>query len=639
MDFFDEQDQARRRSGRLVLLFVLAVLSIVALLYLTAMTAIHFAEGHGVMRWWDPQVFLLTVGTGLVVITLGSLFRVLSLGGGGKSVAEMMGGRLLSASTRDAGERQLLNVVEEMALASGLPVPPVYLMDEQGINAFAAGYRPENAVIGVTRGALEQLSRDELQGVIAHEFSHIMHGDMRLNIRLMGLLYGILMISMIGAIMMRSLYFSGGRRSSRGNNNGHILLAIFATGLVAYIIGYIGVIFGGMIKAAVSRQREFLADASAVQYTRNPDGIGGALKKLAGFHSKIKHPNAGEASHFFFGEISSLSSLMATHPPLKERIKRIDPQFNQELKNALEQGGELHAGASGFAGGSAAAPAAGQAGAGDFSGISAAAMLSSIGDPGASHLAYSRALLEHMSEELHDATHDPYLARGIIYCLLLDEDPAIAERQWQRIDEFAESDVVSAAKRLRDDVAVMERHARLPLLELCLPTLGQLTKKQAKNFLFVVDALIEADDEVTAFEYALRHHLRIAIDPDFAATSGGKATVEDAQFLLRVVAHVGAPDDPAAAGQAFTRASSKLKIAEAHKQQMQDREIDWLHFDEALLRLSEISPGEKRKLINAAVTAVAADDRVTSDEADVLRTLGAALGCPIPPLVSGRLQA
>ncbi|TVR49369.1 MAG: hypothetical protein EA402_00090, partial [Planctomycetota bacterium] len=254
MDFFSEQDLARKRSGRLVLLFLLAIVAIVIILYVVAMVVYSIVEhDFAYMQWWHPGIFALTAGLTVVVITLGSVGRIASLNAGGSAVAEMVGGRLISPDSSDAAERRVLNVVEEMALASGTPVPPVYMLDEDGINAFAAGYRNENAVIGVTRGAVERLSRDELQGVIAHEFSHILHGDMRLNIRLMGLLYGILMISVIGSIMMRALYFAGGRRrSSNSKNDGTaIILAIAAAGVAMYIIGYIGVFFGNLIKAAV----------------------------------------------------------------------------------------------------------------------------------------------------------------------------------------------------------------------------------------------------------------------------------------------------------------------------------------------------------------------------------------------------
>ncbi len=635
MDFFSEQDQARRRSKHLVWYFIAAIVGIIALLYFTAMLAIFWGDG-GRFEIWNPEVFLVISGIAIVIISLGSLGRVFSLSGGGKSVAEMLGGRLLNNNTYDKDERRLLNVVEEMAIASGMPVPPVYILEEDGINAFAAGYRTENAVIGVTRGAIQKLNRDELQGVVAHEFSHILHGDMRLNIRLMGLLYGILMISIIGGILMRSLRYSGRRSSKEG---GGALLAIFMVGLAAYIIGYIGVFVGGLIKAAVSRQREFLADASAVQYTRNPDGIGGALKKLLEGHSNIENKNAGEASHFFFGEISSLSNLMATHPPLKERIKRIDPHYNKELAEALATEGDIHAemhgGAMGFAGGSAHNEQAKAKETAAFQGISPERMLESIGDPGAEHLLYSQALLAHMDEQVHDACHDPYTARAIIYCLLLDKDQTIAQQQWKKMEDFAEASVVKHARELLPMIERLETHARLPILELCMPALEQLSKRQVKAFLIVIDALIVADEEVTAFEYALRHHLRIAIDPSFEKEVHDKASNKDVKLLLTIIAQVGNPFDKQAAGKAFVSASQSLGIKINKDITISTRDIQWDKLDHALIRLSRSNADTKKKLLTAAATAVAADGIITSEEADVLRTIGATLNCPIPPIVPG----
>ncbi len=291
-------------------------------------------------QWWHPEFFIVTSGSVLLVITIGSLYKMTMLSGGGESVALALGGRKVPANTRDLAERILLNVVEEMALASGTPVPPVYIMDdEEGINAFAAGTTPQNAVIGITRGAILTLKRDELQGVIAHEFSHILNGDMRLNIRLMGLLHGILVLALIGYMVLRIVGNSPGRVSTRRSSDdnkgaGGLILAILAAGVALLIIGYVGVFFAHLIKSAVSRQREFLADASAVQFTRNPSGIADALKKIGGWSksSKITSPRAEESSHMFFGSAMMLS-FFATHPPLAQRIQRIDPNFKGNFPN------------------------------------------------------------------------------------------------------------------------------------------------------------------------------------------------------------------------------------------------------------------------------------------------------------------
>ncbi|MDO8345317.1 MAG: M48 family metallopeptidase, partial [Cellvibrio sp.] len=339
MNFFEHQDRARRKTNHLILLLMLAVLSLVAITTLLFAAFVYFGQEHtsanagetlgvwqGIMQALSFETFLwIALGVSSVV-ALGSLFRFFQLRAGGKTIAEAMGGRLLSGNTADADERKILNVVEEMAIASGTAVPPVYLIEDDAINAFAAGYHPQDAVIGITRGCIHALSRDELQGVIAHEFSHIFHGDMRINMRLISLLHGILVIGLIGEFLMRT----AGNRSVRRSSKDSSPVAILALGLGLLVIGYSGIFFGNLIKAAVSRQREFLADASAVQFTRNPEGIAGALKKIGGSShgSQLQNEHAAEFSHMYFGQgVKSFFTLMATHPPLEDRIKRIQPNW------------------------------------------------------------------------------------------------------------------------------------------------------------------------------------------------------------------------------------------------------------------------------------------------------------------------
>ena len=338
-DFFQQQDAARRGTTRLVVLFSLAVLAIVVSVELLLAATMGFLGRDpetNEIDWTtvaDPRLLLLAVGGTLLVVGGGSLYKIAQLRGGGRVIAEELGGRLVDGSTSDPVERRLLNVVEEMAIASGTSTPPVYIMDgETGINAFAAGFAPQDAVIGVTRGAATTLDRDELQGVIAHEFSHILNGDMRLNIRLMGLLHGIFLIGMIGYFILRMSFYSGAGGGRSRDSKG--ALPILALGAGLAIVGFAGTFFGNLIKAAVSRQREFLADSSAVQFTRHPGGIAGALKKIGGFvtGSKVENPNAPQASHMFFGRATSgFSAMFSTHPPLGERIRRIDPSWDGEF--------------------------------------------------------------------------------------------------------------------------------------------------------------------------------------------------------------------------------------------------------------------------------------------------------------------
>src|SRR5690606_7250973 len=332
---------AKRNTSKLVILMVLAVISLVAIssVAVAAILAVLNENDSGVPltaeHWFAQTAALLDwhlVGTIAVlvvgVVLAGSLFKHFQLRSGGKAVAESLNGRPIDPATTDLEERKILNVVEEMAIASGIAVPPVYVMEDDSINAFAAGLTPQDAVIGITRGCIRLLSRDELQGVVAHEFSHIFHGDMRLNTRLVSLLHGILVIGLIGQILLRSSSSSRHRSSSKNNSAG----AGLAIGAALAVTGYVGTVFGNPIKGAVSRQREFLADASAVQFTRNPDSIAGALKKIGGYplRSQLSASHAAEFSHMFFGQgvQSALSSLMATHPPLEERIRRVEPGWD-----------------------------------------------------------------------------------------------------------------------------------------------------------------------------------------------------------------------------------------------------------------------------------------------------------------------
>ena len=312
MDFFQAQENARKKTGRLVLLYIAAVAGIIAVIYAVLALGLGYVTDANnapvrphaddpAATLWQPELLLGTAAAVIAIIGLGSLFKTMTLRSGGGAVALSLGGQLVAPNTTDPQRRRLLNIIEEMSIAAGIRMPAVYVLPEAGINAFAAGYSPDDAAVAVSQGALDTLTRDELQGVIAHEFSHILNGDMRLNIKLIGLLFGILMLTLVGRVILRVGFASGGGRSRGGKNSGGSALAFAILGLVMILVGYIGVFFGQLIQAAVSRQREYLADASAVQFTRNPDGIAGALKKiaLAETGSLITNPHATTTSHLF----------------------------------------------------------------------------------------------------------------------------------------------------------------------------------------------------------------------------------------------------------------------------------------------------------------------------------------------------
>ncbi|MEE8349902.1 MAG: M48 family metallopeptidase, partial [Acidobacteriota bacterium] len=445
MDFFEYQDQARRTTRRLVVYFLLAVVVIILAVYLAILLISFYSLRSASLvefQWWNPLVFKWAVPITLAVIVIGSIYKTAMLSEGGEVVARWLGGRPLNPNTPNPEERRLLNVVEEMAIASGTPVPSVFVLDqEEGINAFAAGFTPGDAVIGVTRGTMTRLSRDELQGVIAHEFSHILNGDMLLNLRLIGVLNGILVIALIGYAIMR-----GSGRNSGSKKEGGGAIVIF--GLALLVIGYVGVFFGRLIKSAVSRQREFLADASAVQFTRNPDGLAEALKKIGGLAhgSGIQNPRAEEISHLFFANglgpaklqpssgkpavrrrsapVSSAFGFMATHPSLPDRILRIDPSFKGIFPvvdlTPMEIPAETSAGAAAPASATASAPAAAAA----TGGISVLPekLTQLVGTLDQAHLTYAAALLSTLPSQLRGQVHEPSNARSVVLALILSSD-------------------------------------------------------------------------------------------------------------------------------------------------------------------------------------------------------------------------
>jgi Zn-dependent protease with chaperone function len=635
-DFFQQQDVARRSTTRLIVLFALAVLAIVVSLEVLLAATMGYLSRNpdtGAIDWaavTDPALFLVAAAGTLIVVGGGSLYKMAELRAGGSVVAEQLGGRLLTSGTADLVEQQLLNVVEEMALASGTPTPPVYMMDqEEGINAFAAGFSPHDAVIGVTRGTATRLTRDELQGVIAHEFSHILNGDMRMNIRLMGLLHGILIIGMLGYFILRMSFYSGGRRSRSGKDNG---LPIMAIGAGLAVIGFAGTFFGNLIKAAVSRQREFLADASAVQFTRQPEGIAGALKKIGGFvkGAAIDNPNAPLASHMFFGEATSgFTSLFATHPPLSERIKRIDPSWNGEFPdNVSRTDGTLApaavaAGASGFAGGQAASGLAGA--------------VATIGQPGPQHVHYAAGLIESLPPALVAAARETYSARAVVYTLLLDSQPEIRQQQLGYLEHAAERGLFGEAVRLLPLVARLDATMRLPLLEIALPSLRAMTTAQRALFEERVVALIEADSRIDLFEWCL--HRILARDVETVLGAGRRTRVRfpsvsavrtQCQLLMSTLAYVG-QRDAGKAGYAYGRAMAALALTDAPM--LTSEECGLAELDDVLDELDEAAPSVKRTILEAAVACIAADRAVTAAEAELLRAVSASISCPMPPII------
>jgi len=634
MNFFQAQDSARRNTTRLVIFFTLAVLSLIVFTNLLVMVLFGFVEPGeqgvtltAIVTQFDWQVFLVTTVSVLIVIVGGSAYKTMALSAGGAAVAESLGGRLISHSTNDLHERKALNVVEEMAIASGTPVPPVYLLErEQGINAFAAGFTPGDAVIGLTRGTITYLTREELQGVIAHEFSHILHGDMRLNIRLIGILHGVLLIGLIGYIVLRSV--RGGSNKNAG--------AMMGLGVGLLVVGFAGTFFGNLIKASISRQREFLADASAVQFTRNNIGIAGALKKIGGYTpgSGLDTPEAPTMSHAYFssGVSSSIQSIFATHPPLDVRIKRIDPNWDGVFAPVTQKVSEDERASGQTKQASRTGPmktaAAGV--------VIASQILDSVGQTSPEQLDYAVSLVNGIPTEIRDAVHDPYSARAIIYCLVIKDKKAnIREKQLEQLREQGDAGIFDLVEKLLGAVEALDIEYRLPLIDMTLPSLRQLSKAQYLLFKENLLILIHADNRIDLFEWSLQKILFHHLDQEFgrsdkkvAKFGSYKAVKKHIDVLISMLVYASV-QDKTEIKSAFADAEQELELTNLIL--LSRQQINLENLDVAVENLALLKPMLKPRLLKACLTVITQDQKYTPEEIELIRAIGDVLDCPVPP--------
>ncbi len=665
MDFFEAQERARKRTNRLVFLFALAVLGTILASYGAAMVLLqnfagddHRSSRHYSYRetpavvtgWWDPRLFAgVALGT-LAVVGFASLFKWSQMRQGGSAIAEMVGGRPVDLKTTDLRERRLLNVVEEMSIASGIPMPAVYVLEQEpGLNAFAAGLTTSDAAVAVTRGTLDKLTRDELQGVVGHEFSHILNGDMRLNVRITAIVFGILVIGLLGRGILQSL--GRGRVRVGGGKKGGGIPLILALGLALMIIGYIGYFFGRLIQAAVSRQREFLADASAVQFTRNPAGITGALMKIGGYAlgGNIVDRHGAEIGHFFFAQAfkSNFGGLWATHPPLDERIRAVDPQWDGKLfepEEVVDVSRESFATA-GFGGGqryspdetlrrvheaqpdlpprrpSAPVP------------FKPARIVADVGALTEAHFRHAQLLLDSIPTRLREATRDTTAAQVLVYGLLLSGTKEERDRQQSLVAQHAGPEAATTLTALRSALSLLDPVARLPLLQIALPALRSLKGAALDRFFTTLDELVHADGRVTPFEYALQkmllHQLGLAHNPaqrlqfdSFDAVRGEIAIV------LSALAHLSAKDS----APAFAEGAAQLPVIRDQLALLAPAACGLEQMDGALDKLAVSSLPIRQRLLVAAGHVIASDGTVTAEEGELYRALAATLDCPMPNL-------
>lgn len=639
MNFFEHQANARRQTGRLLVYFLAAVVLTALAVNIGFYGLGLFMRGfnHGSWLWhdWSAQAY---TGT-LLIITGGSLIEYLHLRDGGRALAEMMGARCLDFSTTAADERQFINVVAEMSIASGVPAPALYVMDgESGINAFVAGLDMNQSVMVVTRGALDAFDRDELQAVVGHEFSHILNGDMRLNVRLLALLAGILAIGQIGGFLVR-VSFSPDRSSRRERKNA--VPYLIAVGMLLWLVGALGLFFGRLIKAAISRQREFLADASSVQFTRNPDALAGALLKIknAATHSWLINIRAESMSHMCFGETLHFSALFATHPPLEERVRVLGRQYlirDRIQQRALQQQGET-AGQVAQANGvgslvSASAPDLPPipyvASITEFA-VPAATLVARTGTVNPQELASAQALHRRLPAGVHGALQTSAGAQALLYALVARQSAAPVAVMQAFLQE-KEAGLVPQINALYRVLEGLDLSFALPLTELALPRLQLLGAQQQREFLVRLQALAQLDRRLSTFEFALlmllrkqlqlsarAHPIKLAqalptlavIVTTLLRTDGmdGERLQITYRRLMRTVTT--APPDMPAAG--FTRLSQ---------------------FALGLQRLSGLSLQDKKQVLELAATTVLADAKVRLEEYELLRVVAALLDCPMPML-------
>lgn len=644
MDFFEHQAAARRKTKLLVFYFLCAVVLIVVALNFALWGLFNVTGGFSstsaanggvpLSQWFSEKWFYYITFGSIALIFFGSLYRWISLSDGGKSVARMVNGREILPDTNDRLERRLLNVVEEMSIASGTSVPTVYVMDqEDAINAFVAGIESADTVMVVTRGTLEQLTRQELQGVVAHEFSHIFNADMRINVRLISILAGILILGQAGYFMMRTFRFGGSVRSSK--ESGGAVVAIIFIGIAVYAIGSIGLFFGRLIKAAISRQREFLADASAIQYARDNEGLAGAFVKIQRQSSLLQNSHAEETSHMCIAEPIKLSfNSLATHPPINKRLEAIMPNWKQFMRQKDDEHKRK-------AKQEAFEEERQQAKQGNQSAFDIGGLADTVGKPTTMHMHAAEALLLALPEVLKTAAHGHHSsshAMHLVFALLLSDHGQVDEESLTAIQAVYGDSSSDRILELASHITKDNRNLRLAILDLAVPSLRRLSKTERQQFFNLLRTLIHQDSHVSQFEYVLYCLIHKNL------IGSGSASVksimrfdkvkDELQILLSSVVHSSGQDEETKQKvfkqvyQGFTSSDKELLSATF--------EADAFH--QALKKLRNLSPMLKKPLLNGLEEAIEQDGVVRHQEVELLRAIAECLDCPIPPLIESMQQ-
>jgi Zn-dependent protease with chaperone function len=568
------------------------------------------------------------------VVGLGALYKTAQLRDGGSAVALGLGGRKIDPDTSKLDERRLLNIVEEMAIASGLPAPEVFVLDrESGINAFAAGKTTSDAVVGVTSGTLQLLRRQELQGVVAHEFSHILNGDSRINLRAIGLLHGIFLLALIGRFLLRAATGSGKKEGG----------ALVLTGLGLLFIGSIGVFFGRMLQSAISRQRELLADASAVQFTRDTSGLVGALKKIGGVapRSYLETPRADQASHIFFSEairrFRLFAGLFRTHPPLADRIRKLEPGWD----GAFPEVALPHI-AEGMSTPPELPPEDVLAFAEAPTEEAVSEAIQHIGSPRPEQIAFARSLHAALPESWRHAVHQAPMAQAVVFGLLLAQDEVLRGTELVGLADLTDPQTADLALRFHSEAGDLSSAQKIAIIDVMMPTLRGLSVPEYHRFRSAVDVLMRSDRRIDLFEYTLsrmiqRHLARHfqGIGPTPVRFRALKKLLPDAEVLLSTLARVGSRTEDEAA-RAFRHGVQALQARGAAGPILSEDRCSLDAVDRALTRYDAAAPALKKSLMLACAATVMADDDVTDREAELIRAIGDGLDCPVPPFVQSR---
>jgi Zn-dependent protease with chaperone function len=659
LNFFEAEALARRTTRLLVILYLLAVAVVAGAVCLGLGAAYAIGAMYGgapagvhvvidsrhlgaafleILRHGVPySVYAWGAGVTLLVILGATVYKVWRLSGGGVTVAELVGARLVEPGSATPEERRLLNVVEEMAIASGVSVPPVFVMDrEAGINAFAAGYSPNEAVITVTQGALQALSRDELQGVIGHEFSHILNGDMRLNVRLMGVLFGIVCIAQLGEFLIRSTARSMVRVSREDRGAG--IMLVFA-GIALTLIGFLGLEFARLIKAAISRQREFLADASSVQFTRNPDGIAGALDTIASSQrtTLVHDVHAEELSHMFFAQAVSnwMGAMFNTHPPIEERIRRVRPGFQRARYRAQRDPERVQPIAVLDAMGNVVKTIGTDWGRSAAQATAVATVAASVGNPTPEHVDFARRLLAAIPASLRTRLANPEGAQEVVFALAIVGDEASQRAKLEALRARRGDEMARKVQGAYDEAlaAGLGRAHALPLLGLALPVLKALKQGERDALVEDVAKVVEADGRVTLGEFVLstmlRQRLREGAGRPVASKYRSVAEVgDDARVVLSLVAHAALAET----GAAYAKGAEYLGLNVGEP--LPTSELSTRRVSASLENLRLLAPLAKPRVIKACLEVASADGIITLAQAELSRMVAATLDCPVPPVLA-----